>query len=104
MSRTRELVEEELIRVATKYFSERGYQETTLDEIVSQVGISRVTFYTYFENKAALLKTIFERSLRAYRRGLEDILAQPLPRPEKLRQVTNPRLGESFRPKRMTLL
>lgn len=87
MSRTRKLVEEELIRVATKCFSTRGYRETTLDEIVSQVGISRVTFYTYFTSKAALLKTIFERSLTAYRRDLEDILAQPLPRPEKLRRA-----------------
>ena len=87
MSRTRKLVEEELLRVATKCFSERGYQNTTLEEIVSQVGISRVTFYTYFESKADLLKTIFERSIRAYRQGLKDILAQPLPRAEKLRQA-----------------
>jgi TetR/AcrR family transcriptional regulator, cholesterol catabolism regulator len=86
MSRTRKLVEEELIRVATKCFSEQGYQNTTLDDIVSQVEISRVTFYTYFESKADLLKTILERSLAAYQRGLEEIMSQSLSRPEKLRQ------------------
>jgi AcrR family transcriptional regulator len=86
MSGTRKLVEEEIIRVATKYFSERGYQHTTLEEIASQVGISRVTFYTYFEGKAALLTAIFERSLAAYRRGLEDIMSRPLPSLQKLRQ------------------
>ncbi len=87
MSRTRKLVEEELIRVATQWFSERGYQNTTLDDIVSQVNISRVTFYTYFESKEALLKAIFERVIATYRQGLEEILAQPLSCQEKLRQA-----------------
>lgn len=87
MSRTRKLVEEELIRVATQYFSERGYQNTTLEDIVSQVNISRVTFYTYFKSKEALLKAIFERASAAYQQGLEEILAQPLSCQEKLRQV-----------------
>ena len=59
MSRTRSLMEEEIIRVAIQCFSERGYQNTTLDDIVSQVNISRVTFYTYFKSKETLLKTIY---------------------------------------------
>jgi len=87
MSRTRKLVEEELIRVAIQCFSERGYQNTTLDDIVSQVNISRVTFYTYFKSKEALLKAIFERASTTYQQGLEEILAQPLSCREKLRQA-----------------
>jgi AcrR family transcriptional regulator len=86
-ARTRRLVKEELIRVATQWFSERGYQNTTLDDIVSQVNISRVTFYTYFESKEALLKAIFERASATYQQGLEEILAQPLSCQEKLRQA-----------------
>lgn len=87
MSHTRKLVKEELIRVATQCFSERGYQNTTLEDIVSQVNISRVTFYTYFESKEALLKAIFERASATYQQGLEEILAQPLSCQEKLRQA-----------------
>src|SRR5216684_6204154 len=87
MSRTRELVEEEIIRVATQCFSERGYQATTIEEIAAHVDISRVTFYTYFENKEALLQTIFDRSLRAYQEGLATSLAAPLLRREKLRRI-----------------
>ena len=87
MAKKRQLVEEELIRVATECFTQRGYRETTLDNIVSLVGISRVTFYTYFESKAALLTAIFTRSLHNYRTTLEGLLAQSLPRPEKIRQV-----------------
>ncbi len=87
MSRTRELVGEEIIRVATQCFSERGYQATTIEEIAARVEISRVTFYTYFKSKEELLQTIFDRSLSAYQQGLEAILAADLPRREKLRRV-----------------
>lgn len=87
VSRTRELVEEEIIQVATQCFSERGYQATTIEEIAAQVEISRVTFYTYFKSKEELLQTIFDRSLSAYQQGLEAILAADLPRREKLRRI-----------------
>lgn len=74
MSRTRELVEEEIIRVATQCFSERGYQATTIEEIAARADISRVTLYTYFENKEALgimvsdrqRKSPFEHPLRLF--------------------------------------
>lgn len=87
MAKKRELVEAELLRIATGCFTQSGYHETTLDDIVSLVGISRVTFYTYFESKAALLTAIFTRSLENYRVTLEELLARPLSRPEKIRQV-----------------
>jgi AcrR family transcriptional regulator len=87
MSRTRELVEEEIIRVATQCFSERGYQATTVEEIAARVDISRVTFYTYFENKEALLQTIFDQRLRAYQEELEALLAAPLSHHEKLCRI-----------------
>jgi TetR/AcrR family transcriptional regulator, cholesterol catabolism regulator len=87
MSGTRRLVEEEILRVAAACFSQRGYQATTLEEIASQVGISRVTFYTYFKNKEALLKKIFDGVLVTYQKGLEEILTASLPRREKLRRT-----------------
>ena len=87
MSRTRKLVEEEILRVATQCFSERGYQATTIEEIAARVDISRVTFYTYFENKEALLQTIFDQRLHAYQEELEAILAAPVSHREKLRQI-----------------
>jgi TetR/AcrR family transcriptional regulator, cholesterol catabolism regulator len=87
MSRTRELVEEEIIRVATQCFSARGYQATTVEEIAARVHISRVTFYTYFENKESLLQTIFDQRLRAYQEELEAILAAPHAHREKLRRL-----------------
>ena len=87
MTIRRQLVEEALIRTATHCFCQHGYQDTTLEDIVGPVGITRVTFYKYFESKAALLATIFDRSLADYQQSLEAILAKPIERPEKIRQV-----------------
>ena len=87
MSRTRVLVEEEIIRVATQCFSERGYQATTIEEVAARVEISRVTFYTYFKSKEELLQAIFARGLHDYEQGLTAILREDLPRREKLRRI-----------------
>ena len=87
MSRTRELVEEEIMRVATECFTERGYQATTIEEMAARVEISRVTFYTYFKSKEELLQAIFQRGLHAYEQGLEAILQEDLSRGEKLRRI-----------------
>ena len=86
MAQTRELVEAELIRAATQAFCEQGYQNTTLDDIVSKVGISRVTFYTYFKSKGHLLSVIFERAISSYLQGLRNIIEQPLSRIEMLKR------------------
>lgn len=72
------------MRVAVQRFATQGYQHTTLNDIATHVGISRVTFYTYFESKAALFVAIAEQILEEYQRGIEEILARPISFAEKL--------------------
>lgn len=43
---------------AWKLFSERGYDETTVEDIIEAAGTSRGTFYHYFEGKDALFGTM----------------------------------------------
>ena len=43
---------------AWKLFSERGYDETTVEDIIEAAETSRGTFYHYFEGKDALLSTL----------------------------------------------
>ena len=40
---------------AWKLFKAKGYQETTVDDIVAEVGISQRTFFRYFDSKEAVL-------------------------------------------------
>ena len=48
----------EIIHVSWKLFRERGYDKTTVDEIIAQSRIAKGTFYHHFQGKSALLGTL----------------------------------------------
>ena len=47
-----------IIEAAWRLFYERGYEETTVDEIIEESGTSRGSFYHYFDGKDALLGSL----------------------------------------------
>ncbi len=49
--RKRELVRDEIARVAWDLFGSQGYEATTVDEIARAAGVSRRTFFRYFSSK-----------------------------------------------------
>jgi AcrR family transcriptional regulator len=44
-----------LIRTAARLWSERGFDDVTVEEICSEAGVGRTTFYLHFESKERLL-------------------------------------------------
>lgn len=52
---------EEIIQVASTLFSEKGYEYTSVDEISKECGISKGTFYKYFQSKEDLVLEIFQK-------------------------------------------
>lgn len=85
---SRELLQD----AAFELFLEQGYQHTTIDEITNRAGVSRNTFFNYFEAKGdvfwpqvdAAIVSLAERltELRgstALARGLEHVLSQSMP-------------------------
>jgi AcrR family transcriptional regulator len=66
---------ESLVRAAHSLFLERGYEETTVDDIVEAADVSRATFFNHFPGKSALLSELadaideqFERLIERERR------------------------------------
>lgn len=49
--RTRQAVHAEVAQTAMKLFLERGFEETTIDDIAAAAGISRRSFFRYFGTK-----------------------------------------------------
>lgn len=49
-----------IAEAALKVFSKRGYQTTKIQEIASEAGIGKGTFYEYFQNKEEIVQEIFE--------------------------------------------
>jgi AcrR family transcriptional regulator len=47
-----------LIRTAARLWSERGFDDVTVEEICSEAGVGRTTFYLHFESKERLLASL----------------------------------------------
>jgi len=53
--RSRQAAYSEITRTATRLFLEQGFEETTIDQIVSEVGVSRRSFFRYFGTKEDII-------------------------------------------------
>ncbi|WP_047150762.1 TetR/AcrR family transcriptional regulator [Aneurinibacillus tyrosinisolvens] len=53
--------EDRLLAAAIHVFSEKGYYESSVDDIVSEAKASKTTFYKYFQNKEDMLIQVFQR-------------------------------------------
>lgn len=57
---------EELLNVALDIFLERGFEQTTMEEIATRVGMSKRTVYARYEDKSALFKAAVRRAIERY--------------------------------------
>ncbi|MGC9053361.1 MAG: TetR/AcrR family transcriptional regulator, partial [Candidatus Hydrogenedens sp.] len=52
--------EERLLKSALKLFSEKGYEGTSIREIIEDAGVTRPVLYYYFQNKEDLFRKLVE--------------------------------------------
>lgn len=50
----KEKIREELLKVAYRFFIDKGFKSTSLEDITSSVGIAKSSFYIFFESKEML--------------------------------------------------
>ncbi|MBC3193789.1 TetR family transcriptional regulator [Pseudonocardia sp. C8] len=56
-------VRRDLVAAAARLFTDRGYDETTVDDIAAAAGVGRRTFFRYFRGKEDALSPDHERGL-----------------------------------------
>jgi mycofactocin system transcriptional regulator len=61
-----------LEEIALRLFTEKGFHETTVDEIAAAAGVSRRTFFRYYDAKSKVLWNEFDREVDTIRAMLED--------------------------------
>ena len=54
----------ELLDIAQRLFLERGYERTTVNDVIDAAGVSKGAFYHHFRAKEDLLEAIAERMAR----------------------------------------
>ncbi len=75
----------EILRVAAEVLSERGYYNTSLEEIADRLDLAKASLYHYFDSKEALLTACLGTVAEEAIRRLGDIAAGSAPAPERLR-------------------
>jgi len=66
-------VRERIISYAREHFMHEGFSKVTLDEIATELGMSKKTLYKYFEDKEDLLRAGIEENLRNIAREIDAI-------------------------------
>jgi len=64
---SRETTRELILNAAIRLFRERGFDETTMREVASEVGVALGLAYYYFPSKEALVMAYYERVQREHR-------------------------------------
>ena len=73
-----------ILAAARKLFAQRGYEETTMQQVVREAGTSIGNAYFYFENKEGLVKALVEEGLRATWTWMDPIIASVEPGPARI--------------------
>lgn len=63
-TRRRQLVQDDLARIAVRLFLDRGYDAVSVEEVAAAAGMSERSFFRYFPTKEAVLRR-YRRSLSA---------------------------------------
>lgn len=85
--RDEESVPGRLLSAATKLFAQKGFDRTSVQEIVAAAGVTKGAMYHYFDSKDDLLSEIYGRVLRQQTEQLEKVAATEAPVRDRLRQA-----------------
>lgn len=76
-----------ILQAAEEVLTEKGYYETSIDEIAARVGIAKGTVYLHFPSKEDLVVALFERDMKKLVELVESKAASALTTRGKLEAV-----------------
>lgn len=75
----------EFLDTAQQLFFQKGYEKTSVNDIIEKVGVAKGTFYHYFKSKVDLLDKLVERfTEKTYQLGKELVERQDMSALDKL--------------------
>ena len=83
----------ELLKIAYEMFLTKGYENTSVDTIIEEVGIAKGTYYYYFQSKEQMLEEVCMMMISSQEENAKQILEADIPIPQKVVGII-----ASFRP------
>jgi AcrR family transcriptional regulator len=86
MPRTPSPTRTKILETARTLFSSHGFENTTIDDIITASGITKGAFYHYFKSKEALCQFVIQQAMHDYQALAESIRpdASPFERLEEM--------------------
>lgn len=79
---------ERILKSATKLFREKGYDGTSINEIIQHAGVSKGSLYYYFPSKQAILYEIAAKSIKSTNPFFKQISELDLSPIEKIKKIS----------------
>ena len=79
-------------------FIQKGYEETSIDEIIAEAHIAKGTYYYYFPSKEATLEEVINMMINDEVERAKEVLSAPIPIPQKLVGVISSLRPEQGKP------
>ena len=92
-----------ILQEAEAVLAEKGYYETSMDEIAARVGVAKGTVYLHFPSKEDMVFALFEREIETFLLIVEQTTATLATPREKLERILN-QLYQGLLGKRIQLL
>jgi AcrR family transcriptional regulator len=77
--------EDQLLETAARLFREKGYHNTSMQDLADALDMQKGSLYYYIESKEELLRRLLERATSFLASQIDEIYASNLPPAEKLR-------------------
>lgn len=74
----------ELLKIAYNMFIARGYENTSVDEIITEAQIAKGTYYYYFPSKEKMLEDVIEMMIESEVETAGQIIGSDMPVPQKI--------------------
>ena len=74
---------QELLKIAYNMFLSKGYDNTSIDDILGEAKIAKGTYYYYFESKEKTLEEVINMMINNEILSAKEILNMPISIPEK---------------------
>ena len=88
-------IRDRILEFSREKFMQSGFSKVTLDEIASELGMSKKTLYKYFESKEHLLSECVSRSMKTIEEKSSQIMTSDMLFTEKIASVVT-LIGSQF--------
>ncbi len=75
---------QELLRIAYRMFITKGYENTSVDDIIKEAGIAKGTCYYYFKSKEEMLEEVIGSMIESEAEAAKGVLGADIPVPQKV--------------------